>query len=116
MPSVATATWDGGGAPDCAFTTAANWVGDETPGLAATNSFAGDVRINGGVMKISSKKQPFGTAVDGGTVTLNQTLGAVWEQYDGTIDKPLTVVGGNVSDGGLYGSICTARRRIWATS
>lgn len=216
-PSVVTATWDGGGASDCAFTTAANWVGDETPelsdystmlafatagtsalmdesvcvrglrfnakdnftvaaarddarlsigafgiallddpaetlstwrfatlacgvdlatdqtwdlssnsqrrlqlaaeadlsgsaartltitgkgvlGLVSTNSFAGDVRINGGVMKVCSKKQPFGTAADGGTVTLDQTLGAAWEQYDGTMDKPLTVVGGNVSD------------------
>lgn len=34
-PSVATATWDGGGgASDCAFTTAANWGGDETPELS----------------------------------------------------------------------------------
>ena len=67
--------------------------GQGTIGFVATNSFAGNIQINGGVLKLISKKQPFGRADEGGVVTFDQTTGAAWNQFGATIDKPLVVIG-----------------------
>lgn len=71
-------------------------------GLVATNDFAGDVVVKGGVLKVLSKKRPFGRADAGGTVLLDQTAGAQWNQFDATMDKPLVVVGANRSALSFY--------------
>lgn len=64
-------------------------------GLVAASDFAGNVVVKGGVMKILAKERPFGRADAGGTVLVDQTAGAQWNQFDATVDKPLVVVGGN---------------------
>lgn len=65
-------------------------------GLVATNSFAGDVQIAGGKMKVLSHRQPFGTGDEGGRVFLDM-LSAKWEMYGAVMDKPLVVSGGNAT-------------------
>ena len=64
-------------------------------GLVATNTFKGDVRIEGGVLKVLSKKGIFGSADEGGTVYLDMASNDVtWDHFGGVIDKPLVVTGG----------------------
>lgn len=64
-------------------------------GLAGVNSFAGDVRLEGGMTKVLAKERPFGTAAEGGKVYVDLSKDATFEMYGGVIDKPLVVTGGN---------------------
>ncbi|MDO5320373.1 MAG: hypothetical protein Q4G65_17235, partial [bacterium] len=85
------------GSPACCLSGPSNVAltvtGQGCFGLAATNTFKGDVRIEGGVLKILSKKGIFGSADEGGTVYVDMTSGVVWDHFGGVIDKPLVVTG-----------------------
>lgn len=70
--------------------------GTGTFGFYATNSFAGSIRIESGVMKLFSKERIFGSSDSGGVVTLDQTTGAQWNQFGAVIDKPVTITAADV--------------------
>ena len=60
--------------------------------LYATNDFAGNVVLSGGVTKVFSKLRPFGSAAEGGEVFVDQSTGAKLEFYYGAVvDKPLRI-------------------------
>ena len=59
--------------------------------LYATNDFAGNVVLNGGVMKTFSQVRPFGSAAEGGEIIIDQSKGAQLEMWACVIDKPIRV-------------------------
>ena len=60
--------------------------------LYATNDFAGNVVLNGGVMKTFSQMRPFGSAAEGGEIIIDQSKGARLEMWACVIDKPIRLV------------------------
>lgn len=60
--------------------------------LYATNDFAGNVVLNGGVMKTFSQVRPFGSAAEGGEIIIDQSKGARLELWACVIDKPIRLV------------------------
>ena len=61
--------------------------------LSATNDFAGNVVLNGGMTKVFSKLRPFGSAAEGGEVVIDQSKGGAIEFYGAVVDKPIRIIG-----------------------
>ena len=67
-------------------------VGNGCLSINATNDFAGNLVLSGGVTKVLSQLRPFGSAAEGGEVFVDQSTGATLEFYYGAvIDKPLRI-------------------------
>ena len=85
-------------------------TGDGCLSLYSTNDFAGTVRLEGGVTKVFSKERPFGSAAEGGEIVIDQLTGrAVLQSFGAVIDKPIALVGADVSSSrfsfrGSYGT------------
>ena len=68
-------------------------VGNGCLSINATNDFAGNLVLSGGVTKVLSQLRPFGSAAEGGEVIVDQYTGATLEFYYGAvIDKPLRIM------------------------
>ena len=81
-------------------------VGNGCLSINATNDFAGNVVLSGGVTKVLSQLRPFGSAAEGGEVIVDQSTGATLEFYYGAvIDKPLRIT----CDGSVPGRFSTGR-------
>ena len=86
--------------------------------LYATNDFAGNVVLNGGVIKTFSQVRPFGSATGGGKIVIDQSKGAQLEMWACVIDKPIRVTSSSSGNGNkfkAYGT-CAITEKIYQIS
>ena len=75
--------------------------------LYATNDFAGNVVLDGGVMKVFSQVRPFGSAAEGGEIVIDQSKRATFEMWACVIDKPIRVTSSALAGEGNFAAYGT---------